>query len=108
MITNSTLKIRTGIPVDSCHHEPWLKSVPKSHYMHLKRNCTKNEKFLAQAAVLTERFKEKGYANDSLTSVLGAINNMNKEDLLKVKPPREFLGFCLSPPTLFNTRVSGT
>ena len=34
------------IPTDSCHHAPWIKGVPKSQYLRLKRNCTDPHDFL--------------------------------------------------------------
>lgn len=39
------------IPVDSCHFGPWLRSVPKSQYMRLRRNCSDPREFLVQADV---------------------------------------------------------
>lgn len=58
------------IPMDSCHHAFWLRSVPKSQYMRLKRNCTEQEEFLVQAETLTQRFLEKGYLMKSLSDTL--------------------------------------
>lgn len=75
--------------MDSCHHESWLESVPKSQYMLLKCNCTNNEELLTQAAVLTQRFEEKVYNRDSLSTVLEETNLLDRQDLLRVKPPRE-------------------
>lgn len=40
------------IPNYSCHHASWLRSVPKSQYLRLKRNCTQQSAFLAQAPFL--------------------------------------------------------
>ena len=54
------------IPLNSCHHNQWLKSVPKSQYLRLRRNCSDPLEFSEQAKVLTSRFLEKGYNIESL------------------------------------------
>lgn len=71
------------IPVDSCHHASWLKSVPKSQYLRLKHNCTNQTTFLEQAQILTQRFVEKGYSMQSLGTTLDVVNNTNRVDLLR-------------------------
>lgn len=30
------------IPIDSCHHPTWLKSVPKGQFKRIRRNCTED------------------------------------------------------------------
>lgn len=50
------------IPIDSCHHKSWPRSIPKSRFLRLRRNCTDIDTFSTQATVLKERFLEKGYS----------------------------------------------
>lgn len=71
------------IPNYSCHHASWLRSVPKSQYLRLKRNCTQQSAFLAQAQVLTQRFVDKGYALESLTNTLDQVKCVDRTNLLK-------------------------
>lgn len=85
------------IPVDSCHHGSWLRSVPKGQYMRLKHNCTEPNEFLTQADVLTNRFVEKGYSLESLQVTLGQVAQMNRADLLSDRPPDERRD---TPPTV--------
>lgn len=40
------------ININSCHHAAWLKSVPKSTFLRLKRNCTNRNDFLHEASML--------------------------------------------------------
>lgn len=74
--------------MDSCHHRPWLSSIPKSQFMRLRRNCSDPHVFRAQAKILTDRFLEKGYSIESLLSVLNEVENMNRDSLLQDKLPQ--------------------
>lgn len=49
------------IPTDSCHHMSWLKSVPRSQFLRLRRDCTSIDTYLSQASLLKQRLLEKGY-----------------------------------------------
>lgn len=71
------------ILVDSCHHASWLRSVPKSQYMRLKRNCTEPEEFLVQAGTLTYRFLDKRHSKESLFDTLNQVMLLDRADLLK-------------------------
>lgn len=75
------------IPTDSCHHEAWLRSVPKSQLIRLKRNCSDHEEFLAQADVLIGRFLEKGYSEVSLKTTLDEVATLDRRTLLNHKVP---------------------
>lgn len=49
------------IPSDSCHHAQWLRSVPRSQFLRLRRNCSNISDYYAQSRVLKDRFVAKGY-----------------------------------------------
>ena len=70
----------------SCHHSQWLKSVPKSQYLRLRRNCSDPLEFSEQAKVLTGRFLEKGYNLESLYETLETVRRIPREDLLVERP----------------------
>lgn len=48
------------ISTNSCHHGAWLRSVPRSQFLRLRRNCTNQDDFLQEASILKKRFLEKG------------------------------------------------
>lgn len=77
------------ILMGSCHHDPWLRSVPKSQYLRLRRNCSDPHQFLVQAGVLTGRFLEKGYQKEFLADTLDLVNATKREDLLVEREPCE-------------------
>ena len=77
------------IPTDSCHHDPWIKGVPKSQYLRLRRNCSDPQEFSTQAKVLTGRFLEKGYGQESLDESLKHVLAMDRSDLLREKEKAE-------------------
>lgn len=49
-------------PTDSCHYEPWLLNIPKGQMIRLRRNCSDNREYLAQAQWMRKRFEDKGYS----------------------------------------------
>lgn len=77
------------IPTDSCHHRSWLKSVPHSQFLRLRRNCTDVDTYVVQASILKQRFIEKGYDELSLNSEIQQVAMVNRCSLLTPKPPRE-------------------
>lgn len=86
------------IPTDSCHFNPWLRSVPKSQYMRLRRNCSDPGEFLVQAEVLTTKFLDKVYQQDFLVDTLVTVKTMNRADLLVEREPRVDGGFNMDVP----------
>lgn len=70
----------------SCHYASWLKSVPTSQYMRLKRNCTKSSEFLMQAEILTQRFLDEGYTQESLSDTVRQVMLIDRTDLLRERP----------------------
>lgn len=74
------------IPVDSCHHSQWLKSVPRSQFLRLRRNCTLTEDFLIQSVMLKNRFLEKGYKSIDLDTETNRISKLDRVSLLKARP----------------------
>ena len=77
------------IPLGSCHHNQWLKAVPKSQYLRLRRNCSDPLEFSKQAKVLTDRFLEKGYDKRSLDETLETVSSIPRVDLLIERPRGE-------------------
>lgn len=86
------------IPGDSCHHASWLRSVPKSQYMRLKRNCTEPEEFLVQAETLTQRFLDKGYPKKSLSDTLNQVMLLDRADLLKERSSKQVMDNVFKTP----------
>ncbi|KAM9325141.1 NACHT, LRR and PYD domains-containing protein 3-like [Gastrophryne carolinensis] len=52
------------VPISSCHHPNWLKNIPKSQFIGVRRNCKEDEDYNKQAWIIGDRFINKGY--DSL------------------------------------------
>lgn len=77
------------IPTDSCYHEAWLRSVPKSQLIRLRRNCSDHGEFLVQADVLIRRFLEKGYPEASLRSALDGVVLLDRSVLLRNRAPNQ-------------------
>lgn len=61
------------IPVDSCHHGPWLINIPKGQLIRLQRNCSKEEDFYEQAKFIG-KYKPR---NDKTSHDLPIILNYN-------------------------------
>lgn len=66
----TTIKIKTYfkptdrnmfIPIDSCYHMVWLRSVPHGQFWPLRQNCSTTHDLEQQALSLRQRTKEKGY-----------------------------------------------
>lgn len=76
------------IPVNSCHQSQWLKSVPHSQFLRLRRNCTRTSDFLAQSRVLKNRFVEKGYNCEVLDFEINKVLSIERSSTL-VERPRE-------------------
>lgn len=70
------------IPTDSCHHEVWLKSIPKSQLVRIRRNCSHLSDYFLQAENLKQRFCEKGYDNSLITKDIQQVALMDRASLL--------------------------
>ena len=79
------------VPISSCHHPKWLGAIPKGQYMRIRRNCDDVADFELQAAILTEKFIEKGYTKNALWKTQQEVLAMDRESLLetRVRPPRK-------------------
>lgn len=64
-----------------------MRSVPKSQFIRLKRNCSNHAEFLAQADILMKRFLEKGYVETSLRNTLDEVAEIDRCTLLEIKKP---------------------
>lgn len=85
----------------SCHHKSWLKLIPKSQFLRLRRNCTNHHDFVQDASILRGRFLEKGYDDNELEGAFRLALDKNRHDLLipKSKNQDDSLNSSLSPPT---------
>lgn len=82
------------VPTHSCHHPQWIGAVPKGQYMRIRRNCANILDYFTQAAILTTRFREKGYPAHILTKLVSQVANMDRQSLLVPKPKKEYKGDC--------------
>lgn len=60
----------------SCHHPFWLKGVPKSQFIRLRRKCTIYDDYIKQSMVLRARFIEKGYSADELDGIISDVGTI--------------------------------
>uniref|UniRef100_A0A8C5M9N9 Reverse transcriptase domain-containing protein n=1 Tax=Leptobrachium leishanense TaxID=445787 RepID=A0A8C5M9N9_9ANUR len=70
---------------DSCHLRRWLEGIPKSQYLRIKRNCSKESDFNIQTDRLKTQFLEKGYEESRLESTKNEIALMDRKECLKYK-----------------------
>lgn len=73
------------IPTESCHHKTWLKSVPRSQFDRLKRNCTLTSHFEKQVPLLKNRFIEKGFNVDVLGEEINHVRGLDRNSRLTNK-----------------------
>lgn len=57
------------LPINSGHHPLWLMNIPKGQIMRIRRNCTLDSDFRAQATVIKENFVQKGYKEQQLDKI---------------------------------------
>lgn len=76
-------------PTDSCHHPTWIRNVPTGQFGRVRRNCDKDEDYVAQSMVLKERFREKGYKEEELEDTRLKIGNRTQESFLHSKEKTE-------------------
>lgn len=74
------------IPLGSCHHDSWLKSVPKSQFVRMRRNCTEMDDYIFQAGIIKNRLQEKGYDPESLQDTIEEVANIDRSVLLEGGP----------------------
>lgn len=67
----------------SCHHPSWLKAVPKSQFIRLRRNCTFKHDFLMQASDLKTKFVEKGYSGADLDKTINEVACLDRANMIK-------------------------
>lgn len=92
------------IPTDSCHHNSWIKSVPRSQFLRLRRNCTDCDTFMVQARMLKDRFVEKGYSSSDLDKEIENACKVDREALLQDRPKEPNDAFKWSFLTSFSTQ----
>lgn len=76
------------IPVDSRHYSPWLKSVPCSQLLRIRRNCTDLPEFFVQANTLKSKFVEKGYLPNVIDDEILRVSLLDRSNLTSVQPKR--------------------
>lgn len=72
----------------SCHHPAWLRSVPVSQFLRLRRNCTDLRDFHNESMSLKEKFLQKGYDVNTINNAIIKAEQRNREELLGPKPDR--------------------
>ncbi|CAH2285173.1 Hypothetical predicted protein, partial [Pelobates cultripes] len=95
-ISNSTINTRNHfkdvdansyIEMSSCHYPPWLKNVPKSQFLRVRRNCTQEIDYISQAERIKEQFLDKGYEIDTLQNCIEEVKKIDRKDLIRYKKP---------------------
>lgn len=76
------------IPVDSCHHAVWLKSVPRNQLLRIRRNCTDLSDFYYQVDILKSRFVDKGYQSSLIDDEINKISLADRDSLTREQPKR--------------------
>ena len=71
------------IPVDSCHHDPWLINIPKGQLVRIRRNCTDSQTFLEQAKMIGEKFVNKGYDDSFIQTQIQNVLEIPRETLIE-------------------------
>lgn len=80
-----TVERNSYIPVNSCHHEPWLINIPKGQFIRLRRNCSDNNEYLKQAQLMGQKFEDKGYNKEFIAEKIKEINQTPREVLIQDK-----------------------
>lgn len=70
------------LPLHSGHHPLWLKNIPKGQITRVRRNCTKDEDFLAHSNILKERFIQKDYDGNILENLIQEIKEVPQQSIL--------------------------
>ena len=78
-----TVDRNSYLPLDSCHHNPWLENIPKGQLLRLRRNCTKTNVFLEQADFIGKRFIEKGYKPDFIEKKIKDVVTLDRDTLIQ-------------------------
>lgn len=74
------------IPVDSCHHSAWLKSMPRSQFLWIRRNCTDLRDFYHQADILKSSFLDRGYQSSDIDEEIHQISLIDRNTLISEQP----------------------
>lgn len=69
------------ILLESCHHNRWLRNIPRGQCIRLRRNCTQEEDFISQSQVLSTRFQQKGYDQSILENEIEKVRNIESNTL---------------------------
>lgn len=93
------------IPLDSCHNKSWLKSIPKSQFVRMRRNCSEMEDYRFQVDVLENRLHEKDYDLDPLEVTIEEVAKLDRSTLLDVGPKEKKEGPILRFITMYLTQL---
>lgn len=74
------------IPVDSCHHATWLKSIPRSQFTRIRHNCSDLSDYFHQAQILKSRFIDKGYDSVDIDEAINKVSLIDRSSLLSERP----------------------
>lgn len=70
------------IPLSSCHHRSWPKSIPKSKFQWVHRNGTNLIDYFSQAEVLKNRFLKSGYDPSDIDVAMKQGANLDRKSIL--------------------------
>lgn len=92
------------ICTNSCRHPAWLRSVPVSQFLRLRRNCTRSEDCVREASALKSHFLEKGYNEAEFEQAIDRATKKNREELLVPREARPNDGYKHAFFTTFSTQ----
>ena len=62
-----------------------IKNIPKGQFIRIKRICSDESDFEAQAEIMKTHFKSRGYNERHLENILCDVRKIAREELLEVK-----------------------
>lgn len=68
-------------------HNLFLKSIPYSQFLRLRRNCTLDADFHLAANDLSLRLHQRGYSRSLLNKAFNKVAKLNRKDLIHSKRP---------------------
>lgn len=73
----------------SNHPRSLKKSIPYSQLLRVKRNCSRESDFAEEAGLLLDRFRRRGYPDETLNRALQKAKEVERRSLLESQPKEE-------------------
>lgn len=99
------LSRNTLLQADSNHPPHLIRNIPTGQFLRVRRNCSSTQDFMSKASQLSQRFLERGYAQDTVDTAWDKALNIDRPSLL-TKTPRPTR--TSKPRLCFSTRYSPT